>query len=240
VEILKTFANKCGDVGRVLQRIEKFLPEQISFPSTRLYAYIAKRAPFMRDGYRELARKVGKKLTQGTVLDVGTGPGYLPLELVRLIQGIEVVGIDVSVDMVRIARNNARKEGLQQRVRFDLEDGNCMSYGDSSFDLVVSTGSFHHWKNPVKVLNEIHRVLKPGCEAWVYDLRKDAPAEDKEKLKERYGRLAGWLTYTAVTAHSGLTKEDLEAVLKNPENKFKTQKVSEDYPFFLEAVLSKK
>lgn len=226
-------------MGRVLEKIERYVPEGIPFPSTRGYAYMAKTNPFLRDCYRELAQRVAKKLTKGRILDVGTGPGYLLIEVARLIKGVEVVGIDVSKDMVRIARKNARKEGLESKVRFEVEDANSMSYDDSFFDLVVSTGSFHHWKKPFRVLNEIHRVLKPSCEAWIYDLRKDAPAEDIEKLKARYGRFMGWLIYKAVTLHSGTTREELETVLTEPENRFKAYEIREDYPFILEAVLFK-
>jgi len=226
-------------VGRVFEKIERYFPEGIPFPSTRSYAYLAKRSPFLRDCYRELAQEVAKKLSRGRILDVGTGPGYLPIEIARLIKGVEIVGIDVSKDMVRIARENAWKEGLESRVRFEVEDANNMSYNDSSFDLVVSTGSFHHWKRPIKVLNEIHRVLKPGCEAWIIDLRKDAPAEEGEKLRKRYGRFVALLFHRAVTIHSGTTRESLQRVLAEPENRFKVYEIREDYPCILGAVLLK-
>lgn len=223
----------------MFEKIERYLPERIPFPGSRGYAYIAKRSPFLRDGYREVAWRVAEKLKQGRILDVGTGPGYLPIEIARLVEGVEVVGIDVSEEMVRMARKSAWKEGLEGRVRFEVEDANRMSYGDSFFDLVISTGSFHHWKKPVKVLNEIHRVLKPGCEAWIIDLRKDAPAEDREKLRKRYGRVMAWLFHRAVTIHSGTTRELLQRVLAEPENRFKMYEIREDYPLVLEAVLFK-
>ena len=223
----------------MLEKIERYFPEGIPFPSTRSYAYIARISPFLRDGYRELAQRVAEKLSRGRILDVGTGPGYLPIEIARLVEGVEVVGIDVSKDMVRIAGKNVWKEGLERRVRFEVEDANNMSYVDSSFDLVVSTGSFHHWKKPVRVLNEIYRVLKPSCEAWIYDLRKNAPAEDLEKLKWRYGGLMGRVFYMVVTVHSAITKEELERVLMDPENRFKAYEINEDYPCVLGAVLLK-
>lgn len=223
----------------MLEKIERYFPEGIPFPSSRSYAYIAKRSRFLRDCYRELAKEVAKKLSRGRILDVGTGPGYLPIEIARLIEGVEIVGIDVSKDMVRIARKSAWKEGLGSRVRFEVEDANNMSYADSSFDLVVSTGSFHHWKKPVRVLNEIYRILKPSCEAWVYDLRKYAPAEDLEKLKWRYGRFMGRLFYIVVTVHSAITKEELESALMDHENRFKAYEIKEDHPCILGAVLLK-
>jgi len=44
--------------------------------------------------------------------------------------------------------------------RFMVEDANKMSFGDSYFDLIVSTGSLHHWKKPLRVINEVYRVLR--------------------------------------------------------------------------------
>lgn len=46
-------------------------------------------------------------------------------------------------------------------------------FPDQSLDLVISTLSLHHWRDPVKVLNEIARVLKPGGAFYIFDLRRD-------------------------------------------------------------------
>ena len=51
----------------------------------------------------------------------------------------------------------------------------------TSFDFIISNGSLHHWKKPVDIFSEIHRVLKPGQKALISDPRKDAP---KEKIEE--------------------------------------------------------
>jgi ubiquinone/menaquinone biosynthesis C-methylase UbiE len=66
-----------------------------------------------------------------------------------------------------------------------------MSFEDSSFDLIVSTGSLHHWKKPLHVINEIYRVLKDGRQAWIYDLRRDVSENViVKKLGEyKYGKL---------------------------------------------------
>jgi ubiquinone/menaquinone biosynthesis C-methylase UbiE len=64
--------------------------------------------------------------------------------------------------MVKIARRNTEKAGLSRRVKFMVKDANKMSFEDSSFDLIVSTGSLHHWKKLLNVINEVHRVLKDG------------------------------------------------------------------------------
>jgi ubiquinone/menaquinone biosynthesis C-methylase UbiE len=223
----------------MLQKIEKYVPEGIPFPSTRIYCYFARFSPFTRDSYRYVAEQVAQQIVTGRVLDVGTGPGYLPIEIVKLARGVEVTGIDVSKDMVRMAGKNAQKSGVDDRVRFEYMDANDMRYRDSCFDLVLSTGSFHHWKKPVRVLNEIHRVLKDGGQAWIYDIRKDAPPEGIEKLKEMYGGFAGPIIYRMISFHSSVTKEEFQNVLENPENSFKAYELRTPFPFALAAVLFK-
>lgn len=223
----------------MLEKIEKYLPEGIPFPSTRLYAYIARFIPFTRDSYKYVAQKVAHEAVTGRILDVGTGPGYLPIEIAKLVRGVEVTGIDVSKDMVRIARKNAQKSRLEERIRFEFMDANRMRYENSYFDLVVSTGSFHHWKKPIKILNEIHRVLKDGRQAWIYDLRKDMPEEGMQKLKQMYGRFVGPIIYRWVSFHSAVTKEEFQNVLEKPENSFKVYDLRNPVPFAHEAVLFK-
>lgn len=223
----------------MLKKIEKYLPEGIPFPSTRLYNCIVSFSSFTRDWYKHVAKQVSEEIMAGKILDVGTGPGYLPIEIAKLVSEIEVIGIDVSKDMVKIARRNAEKSGVQERVRFEHIDANKMRYQDSYFDLMVSTGSFHHWKRPIRILNEIYRVLKKGGQAWIYDLRRDVPQEEMEKLKEMYGRFLGQIIYRFVSFHSSVTKEELRKVLENPKNNFKIYELTDPYPFIIEAILSK-
>lgn len=215
------------------------MPEGIPFPSTRLYAYIAKYSPFTGDWYTYVARRVASRIVSGRVLDVGTGPGYLPIEIVKVTNEVEVVGIDVSKDMIRIAEKNAQRAGVEDRVRFEVVDAKQMHYEDSSFDLVVSTGSFHHWKKPIQVLNEIYRVLKPHCYALIYELRKDPSKEDLEKLKERYGRLVALMIFRIVSFHSAVTTREFQEILENPENDFRKISVEDALPLTMEAILTK-
>jgi len=186
-----------------------------------------------------VTERVSKEITSGRILDVGTGPGYLPIMIAESVQGVEVTGIDLSKDMIRLARKNAEKYGVQGRVRFECMDANKIRYRDSYFDLVVSTFSFHHWKKPIRVLNAIHRVLKDGGQAWIYDLRRDSSKEDIEKLREMYGRIVGPIIYRVVSFHSSITREEFQNILKNLENSFKVYKLKDPFPFVLEAILFK-
>ena len=107
----------------------------------------------------------------GRVLEVAPGPGYLAIEIAK--SGCHsVTGLDISESFVRIAREHAKKAG----VAVDFRHGNAsaMPFPDASFDFVVCAAAFKNFSDPIGALNEIHRVLKPGGQASIYDLRKDA------------------------------------------------------------------
>lgn len=105
------------------------------------------------------------------VLDVGTGPGRVPLAIARAVPGLRVEGLDQSAEMVAQARRNAAEAGLEDAVPFTTGDVVELPYGDASFDLIVSTMSQHHWPDPAAGMRELRRVLRPGGQVWIYDFR---------------------------------------------------------------------
>lgn len=105
------------------------------------------------------------------VLEVGSGPGELAVEIARRLPGGDVVGIDLAQPMIDRAAARARAAGLDQRVRFELADAAALPLAEATFDVVVSTLSLHHWSNPGDAFAEIGRVLRPGGVALIYDLR---------------------------------------------------------------------
>jgi ubiquinone/menaquinone biosynthesis C-methylase UbiE len=105
------------------------------------------------------------------VLDVGTGPGRVPLAIADSAPGLRVEGLDLSSEMVAQARRNAADAGVAEAVRFTVGDVAELPYPDASFDLVVSTMSQHHWADAAAGLRELRRVLRPGGQVWIYDFR---------------------------------------------------------------------
>lgn len=129
--------------------------------------------------FEEIADFIGTRLQEGRLLDAGTGPGRLIIEISKLNPGIDLYGLDISPAMLAIARKNIRtiKE-------IDLRIGNITKTGfaDNFFDCIVSTGSFYNWDEPVDGLNEIYRILKPGKTAYIFDSQRDY---NKQQLKHR-------------------------------------------------------
>jgi len=141
--------------------------ERIPAPLASAYA---KASRMVRDSYyRKVSEEILARGKMGLILDVGTGPGYLPIAIARRSSGIRVVGIDLSRPLIRMARKNAAREGLSDRLTFEVGNAARLRFADESFDMVISTGVVHSLRNPVAVLREMRRVLKEGGEAIIYD-----------------------------------------------------------------------
>jgi len=141
---------------------------------------------------RWLYRRAVDRVTDGlpadaSVLDVGTGPGQLPLELANRRQDVRVIGIDPSSDMVRHATNRITAAELADRVQAREASAEELPFADGSFDAVVSTLSAHHWADVGAAITEQARVVRPGGALWVFDLRGKSPATVPQALRKHFG-----------------------------------------------------
>jgi len=95
------------------------------------------------------------------VLEIGSGPGRLSIEIGKLLPNGEVVGIDISENMLKLA--SAKAEELKVgNVKFVVGDALNLKFPDESFDVVVTSQLLHWIPDAHKFLFEIHRVLKTG------------------------------------------------------------------------------
>lgn len=130
------------------------------------------RLPQFQAIHRMIVRELDQYSPEGTLVDVGSGPGHLLSEIAQVHPFLKLVGVDVSAEMVEAATANARQAGLRQ-VRFRQGQAQSLPFPDSSVDFVVSSLSLHHWSEPDKALLEIHRILKPGGQMLIFDARRD-------------------------------------------------------------------
>ncbi len=183
-----------------LRKIRPYLPQEIPGPMAVLYEKVATGA--LCGFYRQVASEVTSSLTSGRVLDVGTGPGHLLIEIARLNRDLELVGVDLSWKMLQIAESLIRQEtnthahGKGTGICLVRGEVHNLLFPDGAFDLVVSTLSFHHWHNPMRGIQECLRVTAPGGQCWIYDLRTDVPARTHAEsvTAKGLGRWAlGWI-----------------------------------------------
>jgi ubiquinone/menaquinone biosynthesis C-methylase UbiE len=147
-------------------------------PPPWLYARMAQ-GPLMRLIYRLFVKDLAKALPQGSrFLDVGTGPGYLLSYLSKARPDLNLCGLDFSYDMIRRAKLRQRTLTPHTPVRWIVANACLLPLPAGIFDHAVATFSFHIWPCPVAGLKELQRVLKPGGQAWVYELRREASLQD--------------------------------------------------------------
>lgn len=90
------------------------------------------------------------------VLDLGCGSGALLKQVYDEDHTRSLYGLDLSEQMLSIA-----KERMKDHAQLTHGDAHQLPYGDESFDLIYCNDSFHHYPNPMKVIQEVHRVLRP-------------------------------------------------------------------------------
>lgn len=141
---------------------------------SRRYDFLARR--LFRRAYRRFAADVaGIAPPGGAVLDVGTGPGVLLAELVRLRPDLRVSGVDLSADMVDAANRNLA--GFGARASAHQGDVADLPFPENSFDVAVSSLSLHHWDDPAAAAGELARVLRPGGQLVIFDTER-APFDE--------------------------------------------------------------
>lgn len=93
------------------------------------------------------------------VLDVGCGPGSLTVDIAKHIQPSgRVTGIEHVADPLDEARKLAETEGVD--VTFEVADAMALPYAEDEFDMVFAHQVLQHVSNPVKMLEEMRRVVK--------------------------------------------------------------------------------
>jgi ubiquinone/menaquinone biosynthesis C-methylase UbiE len=134
-------------------------------------------ARMLQPTYQQIAQSLPLK-NKGFLLDIGAGPGHLTQLIAQKYPKLKVIGIDSSATMVEIAKKR-RKE--LANLEFKIMDGKNLEFNQNSIDYVISTLAFHHWREPLKVLNKIYRILKKGSQAFIFDIYSEFSDEEMDK-----------------------------------------------------------
>lgn len=103
------------------------------------------------------------------LLDVGCGTGVLLQQLMHRTDGPNLVGLDLSLEMLRAAETR-----LDRSAALFVGDAARLPFAEASFDVVVSVSSLHYWPEPAAGISEAFRVLRPGGRFIVTDWCGDA------------------------------------------------------------------
>ena len=125
---------------------------------------------------------------------------------------MRLVGIDSSPAMVTKAKENTT--GVES---IEIREGNAgnIPFPDGYFDIVVSTASIHHWKQPTKGLNEVWRVLKNGGFALIYDLVSDTPQSILADCRREFGKFKTTLFWLHSFEEPFYSRQNFEALAQS-------------------------
>jgi SAM-dependent methyltransferase len=98
------------------------------------------------------------------VLDLGCGSGWLSRRLSNLVPEGRVVGMDISDEMIRLARRNSVD---YDNLLFITGEVGEIPWEPNFFNHAISVESAYYWPDPALGIKEIHRVLRPGGGAWI-------------------------------------------------------------------------
>ncbi len=153
------------------------VPETSAFEPkalTRLYRLISQ-VPLVRTAHRRfVAGALDQGVVKGCALDLGMGPGTVTAQIARQRPGLQMVGVDLAAHMVELAAHQVASTGRNGRGLWLQADGHHLPFANGALDLVVSSFALHHWDDPLRVLNEIARVLAPGGRYYIADVCRQA------------------------------------------------------------------
>lgn len=97
------------------------------------------------------------------VLDVATGTGDLAIEIIQTISSAkEVVGVDISEEMMRVGQEKVHQAGLDKKISFERQDCTAMTFEADSFDAATIAFGIRNFSDIPAAAAELHRVLRPG------------------------------------------------------------------------------
>jgi len=112
--------------------------------------------------YASLIQRLNDKSFK-SLLDIGCGTGRV-LSLITDKFNVKVSGIDLSEGMIEKA-----KDLLGESADLKVGDSENLLWDDDTFDVITCNASFHHYPNPIAVLKEMKRVLKPDGRVIIAD-----------------------------------------------------------------------
>lgn len=187
---------------------------------TNLDRTLLKRRQHSEQYFNLIAGKLGKNYCPGrswealghlalrlvpaiTVADLGAGEGLVSQLLARRAE--RVWCIDNSPKMVEVGSELAKKNGLAN-LAYKLGDIEQVPLPDKSVDLAILSQALHHAAHPQTAVNEAWRILRPGGQLLVLDLKEHA----FEKARDLYGDL--WLGFKESALHGFLKNAGFQKV----------------------------
>lgn len=125
--------------------------------------------------WRKKAIKSLKKYHPKNILDIATGTGDMAICACRILERVQITGVDISSQMLEEGRKKIEKLSLTNQIHLQKGDSENLQFNDNHFDAIMSAFGVRNFENLEKGLSEMYRVLKPGGRLCIIEFSKPKP-----------------------------------------------------------------
>lgn len=150
----------------------------------------------------------------GHFLDIGTGPGHIPLLICDRVPDSRVIGVDLSRNMLLHADRHRQASPHADRIEYHLMDAKDLGLPDAHFDTVYSNTILHHIPDPHSFLAEALRLLRPGGALLIRDLFRPETEAQRDELVDLYaeGASPNQRELFRASLHAAFTPDELRTL----------------------------
>ena len=113
--------------------------------------------------WRRRVMRIVRRAKAHKIMDVATGTGDLAIAMAKRVDRTQILGVDLSEEMLAVARRKVEKQGLEERIMLEKGDAeNLAMVSTESIDAATVAFGVRNFENIERGLSEIYRTLKPG------------------------------------------------------------------------------
>ena len=164
--------------------MHRIVEQEVMDTAEAAEAYDAMEHGEVDNAFVERVLALGAK--SGHFLDVGTGPAQIPILLAQRCPDIRITAIDLSKEMLKIAKRHIAIAALTSRITLEQVDAKALPYPDNTFDGIISNSIVHHIHDSLRAMQEMSRVVKPGGLVLIRDLVRPETPEAAQAFVDTY------------------------------------------------------
>ena len=165
--------------------MERILEPELMDDPLQAKAYAEADFSAENQGFVDRFREYFPDCTQGHIVDLGCGPGDIPLRLALALPECHITGVDASRPMIDLAEAVIRQAGVVDRVTLRCERFQDLA-GVTQADAAVSNSLLHHIPNPLQFWHKLRLMVKPGSPVLVMDLLRPDSPEAAQAIVDQY------------------------------------------------------
>jgi Methylase involved in ubiquinone/menaquinone biosynthesis len=166
--------------------VDRVLEPELMTGEDQALAYAKADFTLVNQGFVNRFRAGFPKAIGGAMVDLGCGPGDIPVRFARTLPGFTITAVDGSEPMIALAKQAAKQAGVEERVHPRCARLPMLPLPLQSFDAIVSNSLLHHMPDPHLFWNEVVRLGKPGAAVLIMDLFRPESPERAHEIVEQY------------------------------------------------------